>query len=227
MNMQSKAKHISHSYPAGSWENERVFIIGGGPSLRAMPADQITLLAKEKVIAVNKAFLSFPCQINLALDQSFYKQLYFPRLQKDKVQANDFKYYSGCKAFLDRGEGVNWVKDSNLHIFETLKKQQISYDPNKFYCGNNSGFAAMMLAIALGSKEVYLLGFDLHCQNDQTHWHNGYSGQNVESLNNTLGEFRRCFEKAAPMIKSAGIRVYDACPEGSLHCFPKVKLIKR
>ena len=52
--MKRKPQHVSNILPANSWEGQRAFIIGGGPSLRDMSPEDREALTNEKVIGTNK-----------------------------------------------------------------------------------------------------------------------------------------------------------------------------
>jgi len=91
--MKRKPQHVSAILPAGSWKGKRVFIIGGGPSLREMSPEDRKALVNEKVIGTNKAFRDFPCDVNVVLDRGLYQKLYFPKKERQKEL---------CKILLDR-----------------------------------------------------------------------------------------------------------------------------
>jgi len=222
--MKKAAQHLSAILPKDSWKGQRVFIIGGGPSLRDISPENRTALVQEKVIGTNKAFRDFPCDINVVLDRGFYQKLYFPKKEYQKELSLRFKYWEGIKVFANWKPTWNWVPDPKRYVFDVLKKKELSYDPDKIYAGNNSGFAAMMLAVALGSKEIYLLGMDMQIQNKHTHYHEGYRGQSPMVLEHHLEQFKRCFTEIAPKLEEEGIQVFDCSLNGSLHCFPKTKL---
>jgi len=222
--MKRKPQHVSNILPANSWEGQRAFIIGGGPSLREMSLGDRKALTNEKVIGTNKAFRDFPCDINVVLDRGLYQKLYFPKKEEQKELSLRFKYWEGIKIFANWKPSWNWVPDSKRYIFDVLKKKELSYDPDKIYCGNNSGFAAMMLAVALGSREIYLLGMDMQTQGKVTHYHEGYRGQSPLVLEDHLKQFRKCFTEFAPILAEAGVKVFDCSLTGALQCFPKVKV---
>ena len=86
------------------------------------------------------------------------------------------------------------------------------------YGGNNSGFGALMLAIALGANPIYLLGYDMKIES-KTHWHSGYPNQNAEKLRNRLLIFKKQFEEFANPIKKLGIDIVNLNPNSALSCF--------
>ena len=87
--------------------------------------------------------------------------------------------------------------------------------------GLNSGYGALMLAIALGCDPIYLVGFDMEgnvASNTQSWWHDGYPTQNDGS----------CYQRYADEFKWAAAsglisqRVYSLCPTGGLRdTFPR------
>lgn len=223
--MREKPPLLSTLLPSHSWANQRVFIIAGGPSIKDIPSEWLQIIQQERTIGCNKAFTEYSCDINLVLDRGLYQELYFPKLEEQKELYLRFQAYEGIKAFIDYGAKGNWIEDPLLYRVKRLVKRQISLDPGKVFCGNNCAHTAMMLAVALGASEIYLLGCDMECTDGNTHWHKGYKGQSKEALDNKFPKFIECFDQTAPLLKEIGTKIYDCSPYGGLQCFPKIKLI--
>jgi len=60
-------------------------------------------------------------------------------------------------------------------------------------CGQNSGHAAIHLAMHLGASTIYLVGFDMGFPDGKTHWHGGHQVPSSES--NYVRRFRPALEK--------------------------------
>lgn len=133
------------------WKDEDVFVIGGGPSLKYVDLDKF--LMDKKVIGVNDAYL-FKCT----------KILFF----------GDVSWFN------KHGE---LIKDLQIPIYSTsgigqygIKKMltigsKFSDQPMKLFWGGNSGDAAMNMALLLGAKRVFLLGFDKKKDGRESNWH--------------------------------------------------------
>lgn len=150
----------------GAWSGRDCFLIGGGPSLRdpffVKFLDEYICTRKFLSIGINKAFVWNPT-INYSMDYSFWKDI---KQQKDWID------YKGLKVFLRRRKDTF---DDSIYVVNEINEKKISLDLKAgIYPGNNSGFGGLMLAIALGCKRIWLLGYDLMTTKEHTHWHGGY-----------------------------------------------------
>jgi len=218
---ECKAPDISSILHCRSWEGHRCFILCGGPSLENF---DFTPLQKELTIGVNKTFIRFPTTICFAIDQRLYDSVTYPNRKDSRnveLHAQWLKY-SGIKVFV-KYPG-KWRFDSSIYVVKAIKRKVISLDLSTgIYPGNNSGFGAMMLAIALGSTQIYLLGCDMKVdrQKRRTHWHDGYVNQRFEALEAVLPKFAKEFSTFADTIQKQGIEVVNLNPDSALECFPK------
>ena len=208
---------ISNILNPNSFQDKRVFILCGGPSLRGF--DYTTLLG-EIVIGINKSFAAFPnTAFNFSLDKSFLNVIY-----RDKDLLEKWKAYDGIKIFASRKKSEKFSKD--IFTILTWKKYKrevgfISLDIEKgIFCGNNSGFAALMFAISCGCKQIYFLGLDLQLgKNGETHHHSGYEHQKLLRFEDKLEEFKQQFMRFEPKIKRLGIKVTNLNEQSALRCF--------
>lgn len=225
-NMACRAPYITEVLPSGAWKDKTCFLIGGGPSLKNF---DFNLIKNELTIGVNKSFTKFPTTVNYAMDVRFYDMVtctrkVYTKNAKCKELHHQWLVYRGIKLFIKRSAKSKF--DSSIYIVNNLDKKAISLDLSRgIYGGNNSGFGALMLAIALGATWIGLLGYDLKVQKKQerikTHWHDGYGLGRVESFQSKLDKFRMCFEEFAPTIAKQGIKVVNLNPTSALECFPK------
>lgn len=216
-----RAKHITEALQNGAWKGKRCFIIGGGPSLENF---NFSVLKDELTIGVNKAFVIYNSTINYGMDFGFYSSLTDPSRKnpKEVKLRQQWLCYKGVKLFLR--EDVKIKFDPSVYYIDSLKKKSISYDISKgIYGGNNSGFGALMLAIALGANPIGLLGFDLKVdkEKNKTHWHEGYPHQNIHELPGKLKLFAKCFEEFAPSLVQGKVDVVNIDLNSALLCFPK------
>ncbi len=216
-----------------AWHGRRCFIIGGGPSLLSIDPAR---LSGELLLGVNKAFQFCDVTLNYAMDVGFYDTLTNPQ-KIDPVQvetARAWNAYKGIKVFLQINRKFKYT--DNIYIVKRLLQPTISRKVDAgIYAGDNSGFGAMMLAVALGANPIYLLGFDMRVRlNDRevmvhdneyanrgrTHWHEGYTNQKPRKLQIKLDTFKETFEEMAPALAKTEIEVVNLGPDSGLACFP-------
>jgi hypothetical protein len=199
---------LGGSLPDGSWENERCYILGGGPSLKNFDLAQTI---GSRVIAVNRAYEICPwADIVASCDDRFY------RGHKNDAR---FRTHTGLKVMLlvDPNPDIErdvWVVPGRIERCIGSIKDGLGH-------GWNSGYGALMLAIALGCDPIYLVGFDMQdnvAANTQAWWHDGYPSQNDAS----------CYVRYADEFKWAAAsglisqRIYSLCPTGGLRdTFPR------
>jgi len=214
-----RANLITSIFSSGIWQGKKCFLLGGGPSLIHF---DYNLVKDYPTIGINKTFTVFSPTINYAMDTRFYDMVTYGSMQDESIRKLRKKWgeYKGVKLFLRRSSKFRF--DSSVYYVDALPEKALSFNLDKgIWPGNNSGFGALMLAIALGCKRIGLLGYDLKVITGRTHWHNGYPGQDVRSLQRKLDKFIMCFEEFADCIKSHNIEVVNLNPESKLECFPK------
>ena len=202
---------------------KKCFLLGGGPSLQNFDFNQIK---DHFTIGINKAFTQFPTDIIYMMDAKLYRYLCVdsPKNEKQRLEQLQWSGYQGRKMLLSSAKR-NWK--SVIEIIKTVKGKQLSLDINQgIYGGTNSGFGGLMLAIALGYKEIYLLGYDFECTDGKTHWHDGYDNQTLKRQEAKQKKFMGVFVQFASIIKDEGISVYNLNPNSILECFPKITLQK-
>lgn len=144
------------------WDGERVFIIGGGDSLRNF---DWSLLDDKPCIAVNTAFL-----FQRNAECIFFTESMFYRQWNSRFHKSQAKYiYTvdsiGASAF----EGH--TPDKRLTV---LKNAKSAWSMQKRAIGSvgNSGLRAINLAWLMGAGEIVLLGFDANPDGERN-WHSG------------------------------------------------------
>jgi len=210
---KNSTRRLSSIIPYGHWAGGRCLIIGGGPSLSGFNFKSIS---GEFTIGINKAFISFNPTVNYSMDYRLYEKLTSTNPKYAEL-VGKFREYGGVKVFLD--DTMQYRGD--VFAVPKLKNKAISYDLDAgIYGGSNSGFGAIMLAIALGFTKIGLLGYDFKVdeQEGKTHWHDGYD-QNLESMKRILDGFRCVFEEFAHGIFMQGIDVSNLNPDSGLRCF--------
>jgi len=197
--------NINYSSVKPIFKGETIYLIGGGPSLAGF---NFKLLNNKKVIAINKAILYYP--------------------KADVMYWTDTRVYNWFKKEIDEFSGLKYtirnVSGPNINILRNTGKGGIEINAEGLRHGNNSGFAAINLAVHLGASRIVLLGYDMATTGKMTHWHNGYNNVNrtKESIytNNMLPYFQTLVEP----LQSLGIEIINANPNSEIKCFKKVSI---
>jgi uncharacterized Rossmann fold enzyme len=181
------------------WDNETVYIVGGGPSLSDFDWNK---LKGKKVIAINRAFQVLPeADVVYWTDSRFWKWY-----------SNEIKRFRGlkvtCRPYSPPSQDVILLKAVNNKPYES--------DPSHISHGNNSGYGAINLAVKLGAKKIYLLGYDMDSSNNKTHWHNGYEAKHNHGI---YIKMIQSFTLLAPVLKQMGVVVLNANPKSNLKVF--------
>lgn len=192
------------------YKNKHCFIIGGGESLEGFDFGRIK---DEFTIGINKSFLYFNSTFLYVADTDYYTEI-----QNDADMVSKWREFNGIKV-MPSPQIEHTIPDCYVVRRNNLLTIPTSFNDG-INPGNNSGFGALMLAISLGFSIIYLLGYDLKCQN-RTHWHEGYQGQKLECQNQKLHSFLTPFILLSSAIKRHGTIVINLNPESALPCFHK------
>ena len=204
-------RHNMYSKVTPIWKGDTVFIIGGGPSLKGF--DWSSLIRK-KTIAINKAIQSYPNpNVLYWTDGRVYTWL-----------KNDIDSYKGLKYTLRRGAHYDNT-NSQVHVLKRGRKFGLETALDTLAHGNNSGYAAINLAIHLGAKRIILLGYDMGSDGTESHFHDGYP-INATSHKIYKEQFMPGFDLLAQELKGSGIQVFNASPTSKLIAFPKISIEK-
>jgi hypothetical protein len=214
------SNNISQILSSNSLEKRRCFLLGGGPSLEDF---DYSILINEFTIGVNKTLLIFNPTINYSMDPRFYENAVRPPQKRDERLFHEaWVKYTGLKVLLCPKKDNRLVLSDDIYIVTRITQKILSLDINQgIYPGTNSGFGAFMLAIAMGCKEIYLLGYDMKVVNDKTHWHKGYPNQNLKDCKIRLEKFNNEMEEFSEIIKKQNIKVVNLNKNSALECFPK------
>jgi len=188
------------------YKDQTIYLIGGGPSLKNF---DFNVLKTKNSIAINKAY-----QV-----ASFANFLYW----------SDFRFYQWFKEDIDNFKGFKVTNkpkpiDDNIINLKDTGKLGIDINPHALRHGNNSGYAAINLAVHLGVNKIILLGYDMGSSGNATHFHNGYDTKTDEKVykNNMLP----CFESLVDELKELKIEIWNASKDSKLTCFPKCSLLE-
>jgi len=209
-------KKITDVFPSSAWQGKRCFIIGGGESIKGIDFNR---LKGEHVIGVNRSFEFVDTEILFLMDIKFHDEVTKGTLneytKKDvKKKWDEFK---GVKVLLCPVSP--YPLDSTIHMVRRIERKYVSLDISEgVYGGSNSGFGALMLAIAMGANPIYLLGYDLRVEHF-THWHSGYPKQTYYEQKEKTIRFRDGFMEFSKTIKSLGFNVVNLFRDSGINCF--------
>jgi hypothetical protein len=201
----------SERLPDGAWRGQRCFIVAGGPSLKGFGFSR---LRGEHVIVINKSFLDVPfADVMFAMDRPLIDDLASGKLGENYRRG--FEDFPGVKLWLDLSSytyppGIYSVPSAGEIGWTTSLRDGL-------YHGQNSGYAALGLAIVLGASPIYLLGYDMaKGPGGEKHYHDGYpSGWNPEALN----IFLKAFQAGAKLLPPGGPQIVNLNPMSALKCF--------
>lgn len=185
--------------------NENVFIIGGGPSIKNLDIDRI--LDGYKVLGINDAYLFDCCDICFFGDKSWFD------VHKDYLL--EFKKPIYTTAEVEQSGIIKLEQKSSGFIKSNIK---VGWN-----C--NSGFAGINLALNMGAKNIFLLGFDMQKTNEESNWHENIRQVRGHCYTTYLKfeqEILNDFEKYFSDRNIYNCIVGDI--DSKLSIFPKVKL---
>jgi hypothetical protein len=201
-NIQKNNKTIDKVDPI--WEGETIYIIGGGPSLKDF--DWNKLIGK-RTIAINKAIVSYP--------------------NADALYWTDSRVYGWHKHEIDKFKGLKYTirhhitYPADVKILKKGDKFGLNESKDSLCHGNNSGYAAINLAYLLGAKRIVLLGYDMHNDGKNGHYHDGYpvpvTGDNIYR-----DQFMPGFQILADLLKQKKVDVFNASVASSLTVWPRI-----
>lgn len=199
-NQNINASRVNYTTKIPKKTSDKVFIIGGGPSAKAVDFKSLERYGHD-IICVNKSIEHVShAKIFITMDYTFFK--------KTRMSINDITNRVDESVFIlnkqnPHIEEVNGViTDTKFNIPYTQLNQLDSVisstketnpgfglNVSDFAHGNNSGYCAIQLAILMKYKEIHLIGFDLIPRDNVTHFHNGYN-QNKKNFQKSLQKYR-------------------------------------
>jgi hypothetical protein len=196
--------------PDARWAGCDVFIIGGGPSLERFDWN---LLKGELCIGANDAY---------KLGVSLCQICHFGDIKWFHAHKKELKKYS------DAG-GVVTTSCPNLqrktpHWVWTLMRRANGFHIDALGWNGNTGAEAINVALILGAKRVFLLGFDMRLSDTgEMNWHpNNLDKPNTHIYERFLHQMRNLDDHLAK--KFPGQFIFNVTKDSSLNVFPKLDL---
>jgi hypothetical protein len=195
--------------PEPWWRGEQCFVLASGPSLTQEVCDKIK---GRKAIVINLSFRLAPwAPVWFFTDSSIYERY------RDDVAAWP-------------GEIVSMSRTAKREIPDKVKRVQGEGDPSfpvrdfprlgspVIRQGRSSGHTAVSLAVALGAKQIVLLGFDMRLVEGREHHHQEYAGPRDQDI--YAREFVPGFDGWNAAALAAGVEILNATPGSAVTEFP-------
>lgn len=194
--------------PEQIWKDQDVFIIGGGKSLETFDWN---LLKREYTIGCNDAY---------TLGQSVCNICVF----------GDSKWFNVHQRALSKFEGAVFTNAPRFYkttipwLWVMLRKN-LGFGHDTLGWNNNTGATAINLALILGAKRVYLLGFDMHPTKGQTNWHSNSVDRRQEGV---YSKFLTAFNRLPGDLEREfpGRVIINVTDNSSLNVFSKIGVEK-
>jgi len=136
------------------WDGKSCFIIGGGSSLKGF---DWSLLSSELTIGCNDAY---------KLGENICKVCIFGDNKWWNANSEELKKYKG-QIFTNLGV----LKTKDIPWVNHLDRKPKGFHTDALGWNNNTGFAAINLALLFGANPIYLLGFDMKLIEGVNNWH--------------------------------------------------------
>lgn len=189
------------------WPDGECFILGGGPSLKAL---DINRLKGRRTIAVNNAY-----KLADWIDVLFFGDCRWLGAHREALLHWAGLKVTTCERHIGK-PGLKVIKKLNRII-------GLSSDPGVVAWNLSSGACAINLAVHFGVKRMVLLGFDMQKVDGKTNWHDDYPAP-INPRHNPYPRFMGKFPAIAEALKRRKIECINACPDSALEVFPKVAM---
>jgi len=211
--------------------NKEVYIVAGGTSLKDFDFNK---LKDKRTIAINKTIFNMDySQFFMTMDHSL-----FNKIEKQKILnkcdipifvVNLEEKYGVIKVdnkYKDTKNNSYYNLNGFLEIIESKQEGIISIDPTStnFCHGKNSAFCAFQFAVLCNYNPIYLLGFDFVCEDNKTHFHEGY-GEDIESFRKKLDDYYLHLINAIDYlkVKKPDLKIYNCSKISRLKPFLEYK----
>lgn len=199
------------------WTGRPVFIIGGGRSLHGV---DLSSLKGRCVIGCNDAYMLNPPVVVFG-DYGWWITHWRERVVDVEKGRNHpgMLAYSGL-VVTNCGKGI--IKAcSRIRVMR--RSQNRILVPHQLGWFNNTGAAAVDLALQFGASRIVLLGFDMHLTDGKSNWHENLKDvPNVKIFNRHMAGFRLL--AAELKRKAPSVEVLNANPTSAMDVFPKCTL---
>jgi len=191
--------------PEPKWIGQDVYIIGGGTSLKGFDWN---LLKGKRTIGCNAAFIlgADICNICIFGDTKFFNKY-----------SRDLESFKGIVATNDPH-----LQKNDLPWLWTMPRSSVGLHVNSLGWNYNTGASAINLALILGAKRIYLLGFDMKLSKDKKmNWHKKGCDKPDENICHRMNEnFYHVFKDWKKKFDDR--EIINVTDDSALKVFPKV-----
>jgi hypothetical protein len=189
--------------------DRRVFLIGGGPSLKGF---DLSSLKDGTKVGINHSIFDVDCDLGVSIDQRF---------MLDDIMVNGLREFSQSKALFlcPPTSKVDEVHKAIPEAIILVESREFTLDPGVCHRqGGTSGYAALDIVASRGARDIVLLGFDYR----PGHYHGGYPWSCGQKDN--WVQWAENFGPMSKVLAGAGVVVVNASIDSRISCFPKVRL---
>lgn len=179
--------------------------MGGGPSVKDM---DLLPLKHHRTIGVNDAFKLLP----------FIDITWFTDCQWYKWNAEALQSFGG----LIVGAPRCCCNHSRVLQLRRLDSSGITTNPEQVKWNKSSGASAINLAVLLGAKKVFLIGFDMQVKDGNHNWHTNHFHKPRTEIYRDL--FLDPFTQIAEDAEKLQVQIFNATSDSALKIFPFVDL---
>jgi hypothetical protein len=170
----------------------------------------MTPIHGKHVIGINGAF-----KLGLWVDVCFFgDNSWYLANRKELARWPNLKVSCAPWFSTRRGKDQEGVK----FLPKSTQKTGVSMDSGKLVWGCHSGAAALNLAVLMGCKRIYLIGFDMKISRDgRSHWHYEYK---TACKRPPFKRHLAIYPTMGEAIKKLGVEVVNLCPGSGIRVFP-------
>lgn len=205
---------MPHWVPSRMWEGQDIYIVGGGPSLSTFDWE---LIRGKKTIGCNSAFILGPHIVKIVI---FADLTWWERIGKEQLPKYGGIVVACCPPLVDGPDHIpEWV----LTVDREERKNGLSLKSLGY--NGNTGSLAINLALCLGARRVFLLGFDMKLDDNtkKANWHDVRYEVGQPEVYSLFKSRMRFVARDVPVM-FPGSEVINVTDDSDLNVFPKVSL---
>lgn len=231
LNLNSKSIIKDNEKFKNAYEGERCFILGTGPSLANISLRDIELLSKEKTFAVNSFYKASQFDLINPMFYCLMDNLYWGVSSGVFGEISE-KYNNSNPIFITDIRAKSFIPESLQSIFLYAKHyptRDMRFDISKnLSITMNVVSFAILAAIYMGFKEIYLLGCDynLFCSRQKNHCYDDHE-EHTKLPTYNLGFYLKYYHLTtefhyliAKLSKKSNIKILNITENSLLDAYP-------
>lgn len=181
------------------WPNATVVCVAPGPSLTQSDCDLVR--GRARVIAINHAIKLAPwADVLYSSDRTWWEQ-------------NHARPFDGLRYSVGSRVSVAnpYLMCPAIQVLQNTGKDGLEKEPTGLRTGENSGHAAVNLAVHLGASRIVLLGYNMGFVGGVDHFYGGAHGSDKR-----YAQFRTNFLTLLQPLQEAGVELVNCTPNSRL-----------